>query len=263
MASATDKTAKSGGDDLDDGLELDPELLAPSDDEGDVGDNDSDADIGDEETRIARDDDEDEEDGVEVGEKRKRDEVDEDEEERLAEKRRRKKEKLKERKAKVSRFPGTCTIMLMLKKSARQSKTESSTPATHLNPAQFTELLLTSIRETFPSSSPMEIDDMLLPQDILLSAPQFAAPENTPDGTMAAMKKRIEGLVKSSKNSDNGTPRVIVLCLSGIRCADVARELRSIKGKGEVAKVSKRPHGDTKQLTLSALRKAHEGARAS
>lgn len=91
----------------------------------------------------------------------------------------------------------------------------------------------------------MEIDDLLIPEDKLLGAPQFAAPENTPEAVTAAMKKRIEGLVKSSKNSGNGTPRVIVLCLSGLRCADVVRELRSIKGKGEVAKVSLRADSST------------------
>lgn len=84
----------------------------------------------------------------------------------------------------------------------------------------------------------MEIDDLQIPEGRLLSAPQFVAPENTPEATMGAMKKRIEGLVKGSKGSGNGTPRVIVICLSGLRCADVVRELRSIKGKGEVAKVS-------------------------
>lgn len=102
---------------------------------------------------------------------------------------------------------------------------------------------------------------MLLPPEMLLSAPQFAPPENTPEATTAAMKKRIEGLVKSSKNNDNGTPRVIVLCLSGIRCADVARELRSIKGKGEVAKVRNIPTGVGMWLTISAFCKAHEGPR--
>jgi protein CMS1 len=85
----------------------------------------------------------------------------------------------------------------------------------------------------------MEIDDMLLPQELLLGAPQFAAPDiNDIEAVAAAGKKRIEGLVKSSKNNGNGTPRVIVLCLSGLRCADVVRDMRCIKGKGEVAKVS-------------------------
>jgi protein CMS1 len=114
-----------------------------------------------------------------------------------------------------------------------------STPATHLSQSQLRTLLLTSIRETFPRATPMEIDDMLLPESMLLGAPQFAAPKiDDPDAIAAAGKKRIEGLVKSSKGNANGTPRVIVLCLSGLRCADVVRDLRSIKGKGEVAKVS-------------------------
>lgn len=96
-----DKVAATGGDDLDDGLELDPDLLASDDEDDDEG-IDPDADIGDEETRPEADEDEVEESGAEVGEKRKRDgEGEADEEERKAEKRRRKKEKLKERKAKV------------------------------------------------------------------------------------------------------------------------------------------------------------------
>lgn len=161
-----------------------------------------------------------------MGEKRKRDVGDEDEDSAAAEKRRRKREKFKERKA---------------KRNGNLEQIDSkriTTPATHLTPAQLTSLLLTSIRETFPSATPMEIDDMLLPQELLLGAPQFAAPDiNDVEAVAAAGKKRIEGLVKSSKNNGNGTPRVIVLCLSGLRCADVVRDMRSIKGKGEVAKL--------------------------
>lgn len=109
MAQATTEKRKpkqdlTGGDDLDDGLELDPELLASSDiEDDDIPDRD--ADIGDEETRAEDDDDDneqDEESGVEVGDKRKRDGGENVDEEQQAEKRRRKKEKLKERKAKVS-----------------------------------------------------------------------------------------------------------------------------------------------------------------
>lgn len=99
----------------------------------------------------------------------------------------------------------------------------------------------------------MEIDDLLIPEDRLLQPPQFGAPENTPEAVSAAGKKRIEGLVKSSKGNDNGTPRVIVLCLSGLRCADVVRDLRSIKGKGEVAKVSRhrRVESDGRSVLLT------------
>lgn len=35
----------------------------------------------------------------------------------------------------------------------------------------------------------------------------------------------------------NGAPAVIVLGLSGLRCADIIRGVRDVKGKGEVAKV--------------------------
>lgn len=107
MAQTTNKKLPkpdiTGGDDLDDGLELDPDLLASSDNEDDDIP-DQDADIGDEETRPEVDEDEeDEESGAEVGEKRKRDGAEDmDEEERKAEKKRRQKEKFKERKAKVS-----------------------------------------------------------------------------------------------------------------------------------------------------------------
>ena len=87
----------------------------------------------------------------------------------------------------------------------------------------------------------MEIDDLQIPENRLLAAAQFTAPENTPEGIMGAMKKRIDGLVKSAKGSGNGQPRVIVLCLSGMRCADVVREMRSVKGNGEVTKVSTGP----------------------
>ena len=94
----------TGGDDLDDGLELDPDLLASSDNE-DEDIPDQDADIGDEETRPEADEDDEQDDdsGAEVGEKRKRDGAEDlNEEERQAEKKRRQKEKFKERKAKVS-----------------------------------------------------------------------------------------------------------------------------------------------------------------
>jgi protein CMS1 len=102
MAQTPAKVAKTGGDDLDDGLELDPGLLASSDNEDEGSDLGSDVDIGDEETRAAVDEDDDEEDeGVDVGEKRKRDVGDDDEDAAAAEKRRRKREKFKERKAKV------------------------------------------------------------------------------------------------------------------------------------------------------------------
>jgi len=103
MAQVPAKTAKTGGDDLDDGLELDPELLASDNEDESDAEFENDADIGEEETRVAVDEDsEDEADGgADVGEKRKRD-GDGEEDDAAAEKRKRKREKFKERKAKVS-----------------------------------------------------------------------------------------------------------------------------------------------------------------
>jgi hypothetical protein len=102
MAQAPAKIAKTGGDDLDDGLELDPELLASDNEDESDAEFENDADIGEEETRVAVDEDsEDENDGgADVGEKRKR-EGDGEGEDAAAEKRKRKREKFKERKAKV------------------------------------------------------------------------------------------------------------------------------------------------------------------
>ena len=41
-----------------------------------------------------------------------------------------------------------------------------------------------------------------------------------------------------SKKPPVQTPRVIILSLSGMRCADVVRAVKPFKGQGEVAKVS-------------------------
>ena len=103
MAQVPAKIAKTGGDDLDDGLELDPELLASDNEDESDAEFENDADIGEEETRVAVDEEsEDEADGgADVGEKRKR-EGDGEEDDAAAEKRKRKREKFKERKAKVS-----------------------------------------------------------------------------------------------------------------------------------------------------------------
>jgi protein CMS1 len=102
---STSKAIKTGGDDLDDGLELDPELLAPSDG-SDVEGEEVDVD----EMRVDGVDEEDEVDDGDLqedeeeprkraGVKRKVENLDEDA--KAEEKKRRKKEKEKERKARV------------------------------------------------------------------------------------------------------------------------------------------------------------------
>lgn len=107
------KAPKTGGDDLDDGLELDPELLASdAEDDGEV---DVDEDDGEEGVYEGDDlsghEDGEREKATGVGKKRKAEADDQreqgetehvDEEARMADKKRRKKEKEKARKAKVS-----------------------------------------------------------------------------------------------------------------------------------------------------------------
>lgn len=50
-----------------------------------------------------------------------------------------------------------------------------------------------------------------------------------------------------SKKPPVQTPRVIILSLSGMRCADVVRAVKPFKGQGEVAKV--RQHALTRVLS--------------
>jgi protein CMS1 len=113
------KVPKTGGDDLDDGLELDPELLASeSEDDGEINLDEDDGEEGVYEgDDLSGDEDGERERATGVGKKRKAEVDDErelggnedgNEEARKADKKRRKKEKEKARKAKVSRARGRC-----------------------------------------------------------------------------------------------------------------------------------------------------------
>ncbi|KAK8861700.1 hypothetical protein IAR55_002523 [Kwoniella newhampshirensis] len=235
-------TSKTGGDDLDDGLELDPDLLADSDVEAEG----SGSEAEDEETEIVPDDedqfesaengDDDEEEEAKVktaksevakGKKRKVDDVeladDDDEEAKKAEKKRRKKEKEKERKA---------------KKRQNGAETGPNDAPTHFTIPELSATLLKSIRESFPSASAVELDDKMIPESSLLPPAEYAAPK-VEEGSFEPLQKRIETIVKrlKSKKPANGSPQVIVLALSGLRCADVVRGVRDVKGNGEVAKL--------------------------
>lgn len=110
----TEKTIKTGGDDLDDGLELDPDLLASSDIEDAASDVASEFDGGEQRDQASEDESplvlEGEETEIAMSpvpemKKRKAEDVEnegeQDEEAAKAEKKRRKKEKEKERRAKV------------------------------------------------------------------------------------------------------------------------------------------------------------------
>ncbi|OCF36272.1 protein CMS1 [Kwoniella heveanensis CBS 569] len=266
---------KTGGDDLDDGLELDPDLLAASDDEEEVSDNDQGGDDvalsggegskskssrngklpvleGEEDEILAS--------PIAEGKKRKAEEVDEEDgdereevrpgqvnsgavdgddesEARKAEKKRRKKEKEKERKARK------------LQKATDPS--DSNVPPTHLPPADISSILLRSIRESYPSASSVELDDIIIPTTNILSPPDYTPPKeeqvlnSTTDSaakttpSFVGLQKRVEDLLKvtEKKKLHVATPRVIILSLSGLRCADVVRGVRDVKGQGDVAKL--------------------------
>jgi protein CMS1 len=55
------------------------------------------------------------------------------------------------------------------------------------------------------------------------------------------VQRRIEAILKGGPKLKVAAPRVIVLALSGLRCADVVRGVRDVKGNGQVAKVSNTP----------------------
>ncbi|KIY31682.1 protein CMS1 [Cryptococcus gattii E566] len=232
----TEKTIKTGGDDLDDGLELDPDLLASSDFEDAASVIASDFDSEEQQDEDSEDEGplllEGEETEIAVNpvpevKKRKAEDVEsegeQDEEAKKAEKKRRKKEKEKERRAKRRQDAGPIP---------------STTAPTHLATADLSSILLRSIRESFPSSSAIEIEEVLIPPANLLEPPTYPAPKADSSNAFKPLQQRISELMKGKKEpKGNGAPAAIVLGLSGLRCADIVRGVRDVKGKGEVAKL--------------------------
>ncbi|ORY21419.1 U3-containing 90S pre-ribosomal complex subunit-domain containing protein [Naematelia encephala] len=231
------KVVKTGGDDLEDNLELDPNLLASSDIDDDDGEEYDDEGLLDDEEdggggdvvvgnkRKIRDDEE----GLEESVDREEGEGGEGVDDLKVERKRRKKEKEKKRK---------------LDKSERAERARTSDKSfVHLTTDELAAILLNSIRETFPSATPMEIEDVRIPQTNLAEPPNYS-PIDTSD-SFAPLFKRVETLLGSSSSKKkgkgsgaaNGTPRVIILSMSGQRCADVVRAVRDVKRTGQVAKL--------------------------
>jgi protein CMS1 len=86
----------------------------------------------------------------------------------------------------------------------------------------------------------MEITDLLPSESSLLPPADFPAGDE-PEGSFAPVQRRIEAILKGGPKLKVAAPRVIVLALSGLRCADVVRGVRDVKGNGQVAKVSNTP----------------------
>ncbi|WVO14720.1 hypothetical protein L204_102358 [Cryptococcus depauperatus] len=225
------KHTKTGGDDLDDGLEYDQDLLASSDidDEGfvdgfDIEANDEESVYIDDTAGLAVDEEKAFMDVASESKKRKVEQVKEEEgdDKEKADKKRRKKEKEKERKAR--------------KRQQNEPIPPSDTIPTHFSIDSLSALLLRSIKESFSSASDIELDEINIPQNNLLPPPSYSAPRLDPDNAFKPLQERIKDLIQKEPKG-NGAPSVIILSLSGLRCADVVRGVRDVKGKGEVAKL--------------------------
>jgi protein CMS1 len=79
----------------------------------------------------------------------------------------------------------------------------------------------------------MEISDLLPSESSLLPPADFPAGDE-PEGSFAPVQR----ILQTGPKLKVAAPRVIVLALSGLRCADVVRGVRDVKGNGQVAKVS-------------------------
>ncbi|EJT48179.1 hypothetical protein A1Q2_06259 [Trichosporon asahii var. asahii CBS 8904] len=200
---------KTGGDDLDDGLELDPSLMA-SDDEG--------AELGEDEGAYLSDE---EEAPEPVSRKRKAadsadsaEPVSEEQAKKDAKKRRREKDKARKAAKRAAEY------------------TEPADPST-LSTEEFAQTLLASLRSTFPAGTAMEIEDRAIPTKHLL--PPLMAVDG--EGSDPLKARLTDALRNAPKKPTMGTPRVLILSLSGIRCADVVRAVRDVpRPGGEIAK---------------------------
>lgn len=45
------------------------------------------------------------------------------------------------------------------------------------------------------------------------------------------------GLLKKGGKIQKGRPRIVILCLSGLRCIEVMNNVKDLKGEAQVAKV--------------------------
>ncbi|RXK35007.1 hypothetical protein M231_07737 [Tremella mesenterica] len=244
----------AGGDDLDDQFELDPELVASSEAESNV---DPDEYLEPPSPRPVP--------KSTLG-KRKESEgreldQDKDEVDKQKEKRKRKREKDKIRRAKRI-HTGVTTI------------TSDVSPADY-TPEILSTLFTSSLKASLPQASELELTDLYLPLNIFLlplstrlesfrsSKSIIEQPShikdskdlsNPPTKKQDDSKGRInndqsqtssESFISLQKQlsllslspTTFGSPNIIILCLSGLRCVDVVRAVKPYRGNGEVAKL--------------------------
>ncbi|KAJ9103011.1 hypothetical protein QFC20_004819 [Naganishia adeliensis] len=215
----------NGGDDLDDGLDVAPEYIqattadAPASDAGDAQgffSEDEDA-VQDEQSEEREEDD-----SAQVGTKRKATAREKGGEAGApltdAEKKKKRKTQAKERREK------------------RRVKEAEALQPSAMTVAQLDEWLFDNLKEAFPKASDMELADLRIPTGFIMSTSQWTEPRDL--STLPAfIQKQCPPLPKNIKKE--GTPSIIILSLSGIRCADVVRSLKTMDPKppGEIAKL--------------------------
>lgn len=147
------------------------------------------------------------------------------------------------------------SLTLTSQRNGDQPTIDPSLPGTHLPTSSLLSLLRSSLLASQPNITPMELSDRLLAETSLLPPPEHASAHSKPpasggtgtgagaeetlDPALDPLRRRIAGLLKKNGKVTQGKVRVVLLCLSGIRCAEVVRQVRGVKGDGVVAKVSK------------------------
>ena len=106
---------------------------------------------------------------------------------------------------------------------------------TQYSPETLGGLLEASLKASMPKATPLELSDLSIPQSSLLD-PLSDSPASS-DDQYASLHARLKATLGSVKKIPTSAPRIIILCLSGLRCADVVRAVRDHKGPGEVAKL--------------------------
>lgn len=111
----------------------------------------------------------------------------------------------------------------------------------------------------------MEIADRLPPLTSLLAAPEHAAPD-LPRESFEPLRRRVAGLLKKGGKIQKGKPRIVILCISGLRCIEVMKNIKDLKGEAQVAKVSfvlvSNPMVErgTPKLMIIAIREAYQSS---
>ncbi|KAJ9109335.1 hypothetical protein QFC21_000664 [Naganishia friedmannii] len=223
----------TGGDDLDDGLDVASEYMptgAIDGEDGDIRHSDTGGDAQgffseDEGDDLDHQDDERDEDGsAEVGQKRKAT-AGESERGQVSgaalsdlEKKKKRKLKTKERSEK------------------RKVREAEALQPSEMTVSQLDEWLYDNLKEAYPKASEMELADLRIPPGSIMSTREWSDKRDLTT-LPAFIQKQLPPLPKNIKKE--GSPSIVVFSLSGMRCADVVRSLRSMnpKAPGEIAKL--------------------------